>query len=32
MGGYKNYDVVTESAHLDEAIPNVIGSVYGNAG
>ena len=32
QGGAKNYAVVTESAHLDEAIPNVIGSVYGNAG
>ncbi len=29
--GAKNYAVVTESAQLDEAIPNVIGSVYGNA-
>jgi malonate-semialdehyde dehydrogenase (acetylating)/methylmalonate-semialdehyde dehydrogenase len=32
QGGAKNYAVVTESAQLDEAIPNVIGSVYGNAG
>ena len=31
QGGAKNYAVVTESAQLDEAIPNVIGSVYGNA-
>ena len=32
QGGAKNYAVVTEDAELDEAIPNVIGSVYGNAG
>jgi malonate-semialdehyde dehydrogenase (acetylating)/methylmalonate-semialdehyde dehydrogenase len=32
QGGAKNYAVVTESAELDEAVPNVIGSVYGNAG
>ncbi|WP_227356513.1 CoA-acylating methylmalonate-semialdehyde dehydrogenase [Haladaptatus salinisoli] len=32
QGGAKNYAVVTESAELDDAVPNVIGSVYGNAG
>lgn len=32
QGGAKNYAVVTESSELDDAIPNVIGSVYGNAG
>ena len=32
QGGAKNYAVVTESAELDAAVPNVIGSVYGNAG
>lgn len=32
QGGAKNYAVVTESAELDEAVPNVAGSVYGNAG
>lgn len=32
QGGAKNYAVFTESAKLDDAIPNVIGSVYGNAG
>ena len=32
QGGAKNYAVVTESAELDEAVPNVISSVYGNAG
>jgi malonate-semialdehyde dehydrogenase (acetylating)/methylmalonate-semialdehyde dehydrogenase len=32
QGGAKNYAVVAESAELDEAVPNVIGSVYGNAG
>lgn len=32
QGGAKNYAVVTESADLDAAVPNVVGSVYGNAG
>jgi len=32
QGGAKNYAVVGESATLDEAVPNVVGSVYGNAG
>jgi len=32
QGGAKNYAVVSEDAELEEAIPNVIGSVYGNAG
>ena len=32
QGGAKNYAVVTESAVLDQAVPNVIGSVYANAG
>lgn len=32
QGGAKNYAVVTESAELDEAVPNIVGSVYGNAG
>jgi malonate-semialdehyde dehydrogenase (acetylating)/methylmalonate-semialdehyde dehydrogenase len=32
QGGAKNYAVVTESAELADAVPNVIGSVYGNAG
>jgi malonate-semialdehyde dehydrogenase (acetylating)/methylmalonate-semialdehyde dehydrogenase len=32
QGGAKNYAVVTESAELDAAVPNVVGSVYGNAG
>jgi malonate-semialdehyde dehydrogenase (acetylating)/methylmalonate-semialdehyde dehydrogenase len=32
QGGAKNYAVITESAVLDEAVPNVVGSVYGNAG
>ncbi|RQG87781.1 CoA-acylating methylmalonate-semialdehyde dehydrogenase [Natrarchaeobius halalkaliphilus] len=32
QGGAKNYAVVTESASLSEAVPNIIGSVYGNAG
>ncbi|MFC7157536.1 CoA-acylating methylmalonate-semialdehyde dehydrogenase [Halomarina halobia] len=32
QGGAKNYAVVTESAVLDRAVPNVLGSVYGNAG
>jgi malonate-semialdehyde dehydrogenase (acetylating)/methylmalonate-semialdehyde dehydrogenase len=32
QGGAKNYAVVTESASLDESVPNVIDSVFGNAG
>jgi malonate-semialdehyde dehydrogenase (acetylating) / methylmalonate-semialdehyde dehydrogenase len=32
QGGAKNYAVVTESAELESIIPNVVGSVYGNAG
>lgn len=32
QGGAKNYAVVTESAKLDDVVPNVVGSVYGNAG
>lgn len=32
QGGAKNYAVVTESCVLDEAVPNIVGSVYGNAG
>ncbi len=32
QGGAKNYAVVTDSAELDGAVPNIIGSVYGNAG
>jgi malonate-semialdehyde dehydrogenase (acetylating)/methylmalonate-semialdehyde dehydrogenase len=32
QGGAKNYAVVTESADLDGSVPNIIGSVYGNAG
>ncbi len=32
QGGAKNYAVVTESAELDRAVPNINGSVYGNAG
>ncbi|MFB6081666.1 MAG: CoA-acylating methylmalonate-semialdehyde dehydrogenase [Halanaeroarchaeum sp.] len=32
QGGAKNYAVVSESAELDEVIPNLIGSVYANAG
>lgn len=32
QGGAKNYAVVTEHASVDDAVPNVIGSVYGNAG
>ena len=32
QGGAKNYAVVSESAELDQAVPNVIGSVYANAG
>ena len=32
QGGAKNYAVVTDSAVLAEAVPNIVGSVYGNAG
>ncbi|MFO7926480.1 MAG: CoA-acylating methylmalonate-semialdehyde dehydrogenase [Halobacteriota archaeon] len=32
QGGAKNYAVVTGSAVLEETVPNIIGSVYGNAG
>ncbi|WP_339105866.1 CoA-acylating methylmalonate-semialdehyde dehydrogenase [Haloterrigena salinisoli] len=32
QGGAKNYAVVSESAELEDAVPNIIGSVYGNAG
>jgi len=32
QGGAKNYAVVSASAELDDTVPNVIGSVYGNAG
>ena len=32
QGGAKNYAVVTEEAELEQAVPNIIGSVYGNAG
>lgn len=32
QGGAKNYAVVTPSAELGEAVPNIVGSVYGNAG
>lgn len=32
QGGAKNYAVVAESAELDRAVPNINGSVYGNAG
>lgn len=32
QGGAKNYAVVAESAVLEEAVPNIVGSVYGNAG
>ncbi|WP_227378785.1 CoA-acylating methylmalonate-semialdehyde dehydrogenase [Haladaptatus halobius] len=32
QGGAKNYAVVTESAELESIIPNIVGSVYGNAG
>ena len=32
QGGAKNYAVVTDDAELDGAVPNLIGSVYGNAG
>lgn len=32
QGGAKNYVVVTESAALEEVVPNIVGSVYGNTG
>ncbi|WP_408960395.1 CoA-acylating methylmalonate-semialdehyde dehydrogenase [Natrinema sp. 74] len=32
QGGAKNYAVVTENAAVEESVPNIIGSVYGNAG
>ncbi|GGC70630.1 CoA-acylating methylmalonate-semialdehyde dehydrogenase [Haloferax sulfurifontis] len=32
QGGAKNYAVATDSAELDQAVPNIIGSAYGNAG
>lgn len=32
QGGAKNYAVVTPSANLEQSVPNIIGSVYGNAG
>lgn len=32
QGGAKNYAVVTEAAELSRSVPNIIGSVYGNAG
>ncbi|MCO8265402.1 CoA-acylating methylmalonate-semialdehyde dehydrogenase [Haloferax sp. AB510] len=32
QGGAKNYAVATNSAELDQAVPNIIGSAYGNAG
>ncbi|AHG01852.1 methylmalonate-semialdehyde dehydrogenase (plasmid) [Halostagnicola larsenii XH-48] len=32
QGGAKNYAVVTEHAAVDDAVPNITGSVYGNAG
>jgi malonate-semialdehyde dehydrogenase (acetylating)/methylmalonate-semialdehyde dehydrogenase len=32
QGGAKNHIVVTENAELDDAVPNILGSVYGNAG
>ena len=32
QGGAKNYIVVTDEAELSEAVPNILGSVYGNAG
>jgi malonate-semialdehyde dehydrogenase (acetylating)/methylmalonate-semialdehyde dehydrogenase len=32
QGGAKNYAVVTDSAVLEEAVPNIVGSVYGNGG
>ena len=32
QGGAKNFAVVTPSAKLDKVVPNLIGSVFGNAG
>ncbi|MDJ1433208.1 CoA-acylating methylmalonate-semialdehyde dehydrogenase [Halostagnicola sp. A-GB9-2] len=32
QGGAKNYAVVTEHAAIEECVPNITGSVYGNAG
>ncbi|MBX0296881.1 CoA-acylating methylmalonate-semialdehyde dehydrogenase [Haloarcula nitratireducens] len=32
QGGAKNYAVVSEDAEIEESVPNIIGSVYGNAG
>ena len=32
QGGAKNYAVVTDAAELDDAVPNIVGSVYGNSG
>ncbi|MBX0325086.1 CoA-acylating methylmalonate-semialdehyde dehydrogenase [Halomicroarcula sp. F13] len=32
QGGAKNYAVVTPDVELEDAVPNIIGSVYGNAG
>jgi malonate-semialdehyde dehydrogenase (acetylating)/methylmalonate-semialdehyde dehydrogenase len=32
QGGAKNYVVVTEHAEIEAAVPNIVGSVYGNAG
>ncbi|MDG5761661.1 CoA-acylating methylmalonate-semialdehyde dehydrogenase [Natronococcus sp. A-GB1] len=32
QGGAKNYAVVTENAEVEASVPNIIGSVYGNAG
>ncbi|GGN94431.1 CoA-acylating methylmalonate-semialdehyde dehydrogenase [Haloarcula pellucida] len=32
QGGAKNYAVVTPDAELEASVPNIIGSVYGNAG
>jgi len=32
QGGAKNHIVVTDSAEIDAAVPNIVGSAYGNAG
>jgi malonate-semialdehyde dehydrogenase (acetylating)/methylmalonate-semialdehyde dehydrogenase len=32
QGGAKNYAVVTDAAELDEAVSNIVESVYGNSG
>jgi malonate-semialdehyde dehydrogenase (acetylating)/methylmalonate-semialdehyde dehydrogenase len=32
QGGAKNYVVITDSAELEDSVPTIIGSVYGNAG